>query len=100
MSGLIPLELSANGKRLLAEFVGQDTSVGFAVNPKTGGVRALSRDSENGFVAANLSKDGNTVLGHTGGPAPDRSNNVVTMPYRGGKATVLVRHAFSPDWSN
>ena len=99
VSGLIPLELSANGKRLLAEFVGQDTSVGFAVNPKTGGVRALSRDSENGFVAANLSADGNTVLGHTGGPAPDRSNNVVTMPYRGGKAKVLVRHASFPDWS-
>ena len=58
MSGLIPLELSANGKRLLAEFVGQDTSVGFAVNPETGKVRALSRDSENGFVAANLSADG------------------------------------------
>ena len=66
-SGLIPLELSANGKRLIAEFVGQDTSVGFAVNPKTGKVRALSRDSENGFVAANLTADGKTVLGATGG---------------------------------
>ena len=62
-SGLIPLELSENGKRLIAEFVGQDTSVGFAVNPKTGKVRALSRDSENGFVASDLTADGTTVLG-------------------------------------
>jgi hypothetical protein len=23
----------------------------------------------------------------------------VTMPYRGGKTTVLVRRAFDPDWS-
>jgi Tol biopolymer transport system component len=99
VSGLIPLELSADGKRLLAEFVGQDTSVGFAVNAQSGTVRALSRDSENGFVAANLSADGRTVLGHTGGPDPGRAGNVVTMPYRGGKATVLVRHAAFPDWS-
>ena len=62
-------------------------------------MRALSRDSENGFVAANLSADGNTVLGHTGGPDPGRAGNVVTMPYRGGKAKVLVRHASFPDWS-
>jgi hypothetical protein len=99
VSGLVPLELSANGKRLLAEFVGQDTSVGFAVNPESGKVRALSRDSENGFVAADLTADGRTVLGHTGGPDPGRAGNVVTMPYRGGKAKVLVRHASFPDWS-
>jgi hypothetical protein len=99
VSGLVPLELSANGKRLLAEFEGQDTSVGFAVNPESGKVRALSRDSENGFVAANLSADGRTVLGHTGGPDPGRAGNVVTMPYRGGKAKVLVKHAAFPDWS-
>jgi Tol biopolymer transport system component len=99
VSGLVPLERSDNGKRLLAEFVGQDTSVGFAVNPKSGKVRALSRDSENGFVAADLSANGSTVLGTTGGPAPSNKNNVATMPYRGGKPKVLVRHASEPDWS-
>jgi Tol biopolymer transport system component len=99
VSGLVPLERSDNGKRLLAEFVGQDTSVGFAVNPKSGKVRALSRDSENGFVAADLTANGKTVLGTTGGAAPSNKNNVATMPYRGGKPTVLVRHATEPDWS-
>jgi hypothetical protein len=99
VSGLVPLERSANGKRLLAEFIGQDTSVGFAVNPKSGKVRSLSRDAENGFVAADLSANGNTVLGTTGGAAPSNKNNVATMPYRGGKPTVLVRHATEPDWS-
>lgn len=98
-SGLIPLELSENGKRLIAEFVGQDTSVGFAVNPKTGKVRALSRDSENGFVAADLTADGTTVLGATGGADPSNKHNVVTMPYAGGKPKVLVRRAFDPDWN-
>jgi Tol biopolymer transport system component len=99
VSGLVPLELSANGKRLVAELEGQDTSAGFAVNPANGKVRLLGKGLENGFVAANLTADGRTVLGHTGGPAPDRKHNVVTMPYRGGKPKVLVRHATDPDWS-
>jgi Tol biopolymer transport system component len=99
VSGLVPLELSANGKRLLAEFLGQDTSVGFAVNPETGKVRALSTDAENGFVAADLRADGRIVLGHTGGPDPTNDHDVVTMPYRGGDPTVLVKDAAFPDWS-
>jgi hypothetical protein len=99
VSGLIPLEMSASGKRLLAEFVGQDTSVGFAVNPESGKARALSRDGETGFVAAAITADGRTVLGHTGGPDPGNRHNVVTMPYRGGKAKVLVKRAWDPDWS-
>jgi hypothetical protein len=62
-------------------------------------VRALSRDSENGFVAADLTADGKTVLGATGGPDPNNKHNVVTMPYTGGKPKVLVRKAFDPDWN-
>jgi Tol biopolymer transport system component len=99
VSGLVPLELSANGKRLLAELEGQDTRAGFAVNPSNGKVRLLGKGLENGFVAANMTADGRTVLGNTGGPTPDGKHNVVTMPYRGGKPTVLVRHATDPDWS-
>jgi hypothetical protein len=99
-SGLVPLDMSSDGKRLVAELEGQDTSAGFAVNPANGKVRALTRDFENGFVAANLSEDGKTVLGATGGPDPTNKHNVVTMPYRGGKPTLLVRKAFDPDWSN
>ena len=69
------------------------------MNPKTGKVRALSRDSENGFVAADLTADGTTVLGATGGADPSNKHNVVTMPYAGGKPKVLVRRAFDPDWN-
>ena len=97
-SGLVPLELSSNGKRLLAQLEGQDTRAGFAVNVTNGKVRALTRDFENGFVAAGLSADGKTVLGQTGGPAPGK-HHVATMPYRGGKRTILVRNAFDPEWS-
>src|SRR4051794_34796572 len=70
LSGLVPLDVSADGRRLVAEFVGQDTSVGFTVNPATGRTRSLSRNQETGFVAAAISKDGSTVLGTTGGADP------------------------------
>jgi dipeptidyl aminopeptidase/acylaminoacyl peptidase len=99
VSGLIPLEANTTGSRLLANFVGQNTMVGFRVNPSSGSVKSLDSDFENGFVAADLSDDGRTVLGHTGGPDPFRRHNIVTMPYRGGEQTVLVRRAMSPDWS-
>ena len=45
VSGLVPVELSANGGRLLAEFVGQDTGMGFRVNPLTGKTHALDPTS-------------------------------------------------------
>jgi Tol biopolymer transport system component len=99
VSGLVPLDLSADGKRLIARLEGTDTSAGFAVNPMSGKVRLLGKDLENGFVATNLAADGKTVLGQTGGIDPSNKHNVVAMPYRGGKAKVLVRGATDPDWS-
>jgi Tol biopolymer transport system component len=99
LSGLVPLEMSADGGRLLADFTGQDTSVGFAVNPRTGRTRALSKNMETGFMATDLSADGRKVLGQTGGADPANRHNVVTVPYAGGKPTVLVRRAAYPDWT-
>jgi hypothetical protein len=99
MSGLVPLELSANGGRMLAEFIGQDSSLAFRVNPVTGKTKALDNDFENGLVGFDLTADGRTVLGHTGGPDPSARHNVVTMPYAGGEPEVLVRRASFPDWN-
>jgi Tol biopolymer transport system component len=99
LSGLVPLDMSADGRRLLAEFVGQDTSVGFAVNPATGRTRALSKDMETGLVATALSADGRTVLGMTGGADPSNRHDVVTVPYAGGRPTVLVKRAAYPSWT-
>jgi Tol biopolymer transport system component len=99
LSGLIPVDWSADGTRLLAEFVGQDTSVGFAVDPANGETRALSKNMETGFVASALSADGRTVLGMTGGADPANRHDVVTVPWGGGKPTVLVRRAALPDWT-
>ncbi len=99
VSGLVPHELSSNGRRLLANFVGQDTLVAFRVNTVTGRAKALDDDFENGLVGFDLTADGRTVLGHTGGPNPFARHNVVTIPYGGGEPRVLVRRAAFPDWS-
>jgi hypothetical protein len=95
----VPTELSANGKRLLAELEGQDLSIGFRVNVETGKAHAIGKVSESGFVAADLTANGRTVLGVTGGGDPSNRHDVVTMPYRGGKAKVVVKRAFAPDWN-
>jgi hypothetical protein len=100
LSGLTPTQWSANGRRLLAEFGGQDTSYAVTLNPRTGAERALTREREIGFVGAALSADGKTVLGAVGeyeGSIPDRK--VLTIPYAGGKPKVLVKNASEPDWS-
>jgi dipeptidyl aminopeptidase/acylaminoacyl peptidase len=89
-SGLVPVEVV--GSTVLAEFVGQDTDAGFTVDLGTGRIRALSRRLENGFAAADLSADGRTVLGTAG-------VDVVTVPARGGRATVLVHDAAQPRFS-
>ncbi len=97
--GLVPTEWSANGRRLLAEFTGQDTAYAVTVNPRTGAQRSLSRNTEIGFIGTALSSDGGRVLGWRGGFEPGPDHDVVWVPYAGGKARALVRNASEPDWS-
>jgi Tol biopolymer transport system component len=100
LQGLFPTDWSANGRRLLAEFEGQDTSYAVVVNPKTGAQRAVAGTGEQGFVGTALSSDGKVVLGFNGGFDPGlRNHKVQTVPYAGGKPKTLVKEAFEPDWS-
>jgi Tol biopolymer transport system component len=99
LQGLFPTAWSASGNRLLAEFEGQDTSYAVKVNPKTGAQKPVEKAGEQGFVATALSSDGSSVLGYTGGFEPGPDHDVVSVPYAGGKAKVLAKNAFSPDWS-
>jgi Tol biopolymer transport system component len=99
VSGLVPLEVSADSRRMLSVFTGTDTQVGFTVNTRTGDTRALSTDFERGIVGFDLSADGKTILGHTGGPDPGNAHDVITLPYGGGDETLLVADAAYPDWT-
>jgi Tol biopolymer transport system component len=99
LSGLTPTAWSDNGRRLLAEFGGQDTSYAVAVNPGTGGQRPLTKEREQGLIGAALSSDGKWILAATGGFEPGPGHDVVRVPYAGGRAKVLARNAYSPEWS-
>ncbi len=99
VSGLVPLEFSSNGRRVLSVFTGQNTEVGFTVQTRTGKTRALSRDFERGIVGFDLSADGKRILAHTGGWDPSAAHDVVSVPYRGGRPKVLVEDAAYPDWT-
>jgi hypothetical protein len=99
-SGLVPLEVSDNGRRMLAVFTGQDSEVGFTVQMRTGQTHALSTDFETGLVGFDLTADGRKILAHTGGPDPANAHDVVVVPYAGGKPKVIVEDAAYPDWNS
>jgi Tol biopolymer transport system component len=100
LQGLFPTDWSANGRRLLTEFSGQDTSYAVVVNPRTGAQRPVAGTGEQGFVGTDLSADGKLVLGFNGGFDPGlRNHKVQTVPYGGGKPKTLVKEAFEPSWS-
>lgn len=99
VSGLVPVEFADDGRRLLADFNGPQTSAAFAVGARTGQTRAISKDSKAGFVGYDLSADGRTVLGHTRGIDPRVSHDIATVPYAGGRPKRMIRKAAYPDWS-
>lgn len=99
LQGLFPTAWSGNGKRLLTEFEGQDTSYAVGVNAVTGAQKPIGKVGESGFVGTALSGDGKTVLGFEGGFDPGNKHDVVTIPFSGGKPKVLVKNASEPDWS-
>jgi hypothetical protein len=96
MFGFTPLAWSANGRRLIAEWSGLGTGYVVTVDPRSGRVNRVGQPM--GVGGAGLSKDGRTILG----VQEDRRTNresVVTLPYQGGRASLLVRDAISPSWS-
>ncbi|HSR95383.1 MAG TPA: hypothetical protein VLK56_11010 [Solirubrobacterales bacterium] len=100
LQGLYPTAWSANGKRLLAEFEGQDTTYAVTVNPQTGAQRPLIEATEQGFLGTGLSADGRFVLGKTMGFEPGPGTDVGVVPYAGSKSVkVLAHNAFEPSWS-
>ncbi len=99
LQGLFPTAWSGDGKRILAEFGGQDTSYAVGVDAKTGAQHAIGKSGEVGLVGTALSSDGKFVLGFEGGFDPANKHSVVRVPWNGGKPKVLVKNASEPDWS-
>jgi hypothetical protein len=95
--GLFPTEWSADGKRLLAEFHGYELSYAVAVNPRNGAQRPIA-DPLEAFIGTDLSANGKVVLGYRiGFFGADAA--VETVPYKGGKPTVLIKNGFESHWT-
>ncbi len=87
----------ADGRALLAEFGGQDTSYGETVSP-TGVVSRLGPRGAN-YIGFGISHDGSTVLAGHGFADPGGLHDIVTIPYRGGAPKTLVTNAFWASWN-
>jgi hypothetical protein len=98
ISGLTPTAFSDDGTRLLAEYVGQDTSEAWTVQVGSGRTRDLTGKVDN-VSGAGLSRDGRTVLVVRGSPEDAANQSVATIPFAGGRAHVLVAHGGSPSWN-
>lgn len=99
LQGLTPTDWSADGKRILAEFGGQDTSYAVGVNATTGAQHAITKKRELGFIGTALSADGQWVLGYEGGFESAFKPKTIRAPFSGGNGKVLARNASEPDWS-
>lgn len=97
LSGLTATAWSDDGSRLLAEYGGQDTSEAWTVDVASGRARDLTGRFD-GVIGADLSADGRTVLVQRGYFDDPRHQSIAAIPFRGGRASVLVRHGSEPSW--
>jgi Tol biopolymer transport system component len=97
LNGLIPVDWSADGTRLVADFGLQDTSYIVTVDPRTGAEHVVGPKTK-GYYPAALSSDGTTIIGQTGGSLFNQPQKIFTIPYAGGKATMLASGEL-PDWN-
>jgi hypothetical protein len=101
VSGLTPLAFSADGSKLLAQFVGQDTNEAWTVSVASGRARRLTpRSSRYPLQAAGMTSDGTTLLVNEGGvDGPASEGRVATLPFAGGRSTILVAHGAQASWN-
>ena len=97
--GLVPIAFSAGGSRLLSEFEGQDTSAAWTVRVPSGRARPIVFRNQS-VVGAGISRDGGTLLVDLGSfEGPPSSGRVASIPFTGGRPTVLVAHGGQASWN-
>ncbi len=103
VEGLTPIAFSANGKHLLANFVGpqgSDQAEAYAVDlsrPKAAAPRDLS-GQHNGNIGDAISTDGKTILLTKGVADKLAPLSVETIPWAGGTPTAVVAQGAYASW--
>jgi WD40-like Beta Propeller Repeat len=95
--GLGPVDWSEDGHALLGGWACEFSLEPIAIDPESGEFRALG----GGAYAADLSQDGRFALvdGAGGAEPPREEQNVIVVPYGGGKPTIVARGAVAPSWN-
>jgi hypothetical protein len=94
-----PVAVSANGRYLVANFLGEDTMNAVTVDLVTHKTHMLLVKGvpPTGW---GISGDGRRVLIDVGGfENPPQDGTVESIPFAGGKATVLHKHGDEPNWA-
>ena len=103
LEGLTPIAFSANGKHLLANFVGQDPQDHTeAYTIDLTGAKPLWRDltgDGNGNIGDAISADGKTILLTKGMTANLGPLSIETIPWGGGKPTTIVAQGAYASWN-
>jgi hypothetical protein len=91
--GLVPLAVSANGNRILAAFVGEDTYEAWTIQLSPRKVKQIMLGQES-VQPAGISSDGKRLLLDIGSFETSPSNGTVeTMPFAGGRMSKVVAGA-------
>jgi hypothetical protein len=94
--GLVPLGFSADGGRLLAEYVGLDTSEAWLLTLSEGRIVRLGTD----LTGTALSRNGARALVDRGGFLNAPGQGIVeSLPLGGGPPRVLAAHGSNPSWN-
>jgi hypothetical protein len=96
--GLMPISVSADGRHLLANFVGEDTTNAVTVDLVTHKQHDL-KVGKFPPVGYAISQDGTRVLVDSDLQSPPQQGTVEWVPFAGGKPTVLHTHAGEPSWN-
>jgi hypothetical protein len=98
VDGLVPVAFSATGAHLLADFQGTDTSAAWTVDLSS--AKPVVRDLDgiaDGNIPDGISGNGETVLVDNG--FEGTAHSLETIPWGGGKPTVLVKHGGNGSWN-
>jgi Tol biopolymer transport system component len=99
VEGLVPIAVSANGQRMVAGYAGEDTDNAYTVNLVTRAVREV-HSGEQIVTAWGISRNGKRVLVDVGGFENNNSaGKVESVPFGGGRPTVLAKHGDYPSWN-
>jgi len=99
--GLTPVAFSSSGAHLLANFVGQNTTEAYVLDLTA--PKAQPRDltgAGNGTIGDAISRSGDVILVTKGKTEAQAADSIETVPWNGGKPTVIAAHGAYASWND